>query len=305
MRATSAACTPNSSTLSFNIDNYTGGVAIWGALPAVFDTTTQAFDRGVHVHARLARVSKKCIDATYESVNVVSQNKAFLINEATAVHFSLASVFNHKIISLTCEQCSQSILSSQLFSLIPHHEHICHHCGYINFTNEACIANPVIELKKNLGDNSIKRKSILPDRRINIDTDQYLGGVQIWGSNPSIIWTASRDEESAIHVRAYADSERRVIDNTYSEVCIDGEYLDIEMIRLWQIQKMIPELMSNVSAVFCPCCDAAQFDKGIYAVIPQTYRKCQQCAFSFSHESKISNPVISILNKFKQGHTHD
>ncbi|MDR3492369.1 MAG: hypothetical protein P4M12_10070 [Gammaproteobacteria bacterium] len=305
MRATSAASAINNSTLTLNLDDYPGGVAIWGALPAILDTTTQKFDRGVHVHARLTHVSKKCIDATYESVNVVWRNQQFLIDEATAVHFSLASIFHHKIISLTCEQCSQSILSSQLFSLIPHHEHICNHCGHINFTNKACVTNPVIELKKNLSDNTIKRKAMLPDRSLNIEMNQYPGGLQIWGSNPSIVWTASRAEESAIHVHAYANHERRVIDNTYSVVCLDGEYLDIEMIRMWQIQKMIPEVMSNVSVVFCPCCNTAQFDKGIYAVIPQTSRKCQQCAISFSHESRVSNPIINILNKFNHGDTHE
>jgi hypothetical protein len=63
---------------------------------------------------------------------------------------------------------------------------------------------------------------------------------------------------------------------------------------------MIPDLKSKTSVVFCPRCNASQFDQGIYAVIPQTFRKCQQCAVAFAHESKISNPVINILNKFKQ-----
>jgi hypothetical protein len=300
MRATLTACVTDSSTLIFNIDDYPGGVAIWGALPAVFDTTTQEFDRGVHVHARLAHVSKKCIDATYESVNVVWRNQRFLINEEVAVHFSLASIFNHKIVSLTCEQCSQSILSLQIFSLIPHHEHICHNCGHVNFTTDACVANPVIAFKNNLSDSVIKRKSIQPDRSINIEMDRYPDGVQIWGSNPSIVWTSSRVEESAIHVHAYAHGERRVIDNTYGLVFLEGECLDIEMIRVWQIQKMIPDLKSKVAVVFCPYCNASQFDQGICAVIPQTSRKCQQCAIFFSHESRISNPVINILKKFKQ-----
>jgi hypothetical protein len=164
----------------------------------------------------------------------------------------------------------------------------------------ACVANPVIELKKNLSDNTIKRKAIQPDRSINIEMDRYPGGVQIWGSNPAIAWTSSRTEESAIHVHAYATQERRVIDNTYGSVFLEGEHLDIEMIRVWQIQKMIPDLKSKISVVFCPRCNSSQFDQGIYAVIPQTFRKCQQCTISFAHEPRISNPVINILNKFKR-----
>jgi hypothetical protein len=300
MRATSVTSASHYPTLTFNIDDYPGGVAIWGALPAVFDTTTHEFQRGVHVHARLARAGKKCIDATYETVTVIRKNQPFLIDEDIAVHFSLASIFNHKIVSLICKQCNQSILSSQLFSLIPHHEHICNHCGHVNFTLHACVINPVIAFKKNPSETILKRSTIQPERSINIERDRYPGGIQIWGSNPSIVWTASRAEESAIHVHAYASEERRVIDNTYGLVFLDGEYLDIEMIRTWQIQQMMPELKSKIGVILCPSCNVAQFDQGIYAVVPQAMRRCQQCAFSFSHESSISNPVITILNKFNK-----
>jgi hypothetical protein len=37
---------------SLNIDKYKGGVALWGAVPPVYDTTTLPMDRGIHVHAR-------------------------------------------------------------------------------------------------------------------------------------------------------------------------------------------------------------------------------------------------------------
>ena len=39
-------------TLALDIDKYEGGIALWGAVPPVYDTTTQPIDRGVHVHAR-------------------------------------------------------------------------------------------------------------------------------------------------------------------------------------------------------------------------------------------------------------
>lgn len=294
-----AAIYDNYSSLTLNIADYPGGVAIWGALPAVFDTTNQGFDSGVHVHARLSRTSKKSIDQTFKIVNVIWGDTLFVINEETAVNFSLASIFNHKIISLRCERCHQPILSSRLFSLIPHHEHICNDCGYINITGDACVVNPVIELKERLGDRNIKRKAVLPNRDIKINFDNYPCGIQIWGSNPSIIWTAERPEESAIHVHAYTNHDKRIVDNTYREVYLGGDLLNMEMIRILQIQQCIPDVIAKIDAISCPSCGEQQFDQGIYAVLPQTTRRCQKCTSHFiSREPKISNPVIGILDKF-------
>ena len=39
-------------TLDLHLDGYSGGVALWGAVPPVYDTTEKALDRGIHVHAR-------------------------------------------------------------------------------------------------------------------------------------------------------------------------------------------------------------------------------------------------------------
>src|SRR4029077_13173243 len=40
-------------TMTLDCSKYPGGVALWGAVPAVYDTTTQPLDRGIHVHSRL------------------------------------------------------------------------------------------------------------------------------------------------------------------------------------------------------------------------------------------------------------
>src|SRR5438105_12337256 len=41
-----------SETLTLDLDNFGGGVALWGAVPPVYDTTRLPLDRGIHVHAR-------------------------------------------------------------------------------------------------------------------------------------------------------------------------------------------------------------------------------------------------------------
>ena len=38
--------------LDLNLDQYPGGVGLWGAVPPVYDTTRLPLDFGIHVHAR-------------------------------------------------------------------------------------------------------------------------------------------------------------------------------------------------------------------------------------------------------------
>src|SRR5947208_7795320 len=38
--------------LTLDLNKYLGGVALWGAVPAVYDTTHLPMDRGIHVHTR-------------------------------------------------------------------------------------------------------------------------------------------------------------------------------------------------------------------------------------------------------------
>src|SRR5437667_11315195 len=41
-----------SETFVLNLAKYLGGVALWGAVPPVYDTTRLPLDRGIHIHAR-------------------------------------------------------------------------------------------------------------------------------------------------------------------------------------------------------------------------------------------------------------
>lgn len=285
----------NNETLRLSISDYPGGVAIWGALPAVFDTSQQGFDRGVHVHARKTERSSKTIDATFAKVEVEWRGSVFEIDESSAVHFTMASIFDIEINSLKCNDCHAPILSTGINAVVPAHKHRCQVCGNIIETRQSCIINPMIELKKKIGDPLIKRKSILPKRSIKLDPDRFPGGIQIWGSNPSILWTAKRLEESAIHLHAYNAKQKRIVDNTYSQVIINGEILDIEMIRVLQIQMEVPDVKKNITTVYCPYCGFSQFDKGIQAVIACEDRYCQACNQRFEYKKAISNPAYNLL----------
>ncbi|AMP89027.1 hypothetical protein [Legionella pneumophila] len=281
--------------LTLNLDDYPGGVAIWGALPALFDTSNQGFDRGVHVHARLADSSKKVIDATYDRVTVIAANRIFTITEEAAVHFSMSAIFDINIISLVCLHCSQPITSIGYAAVCPSRQHQCNHCGEITTTSTDCISNPIMLFKELIGDKQVKRPAVIPNRTIAIDPERYSGGIQIWGSNPSIIWTAKRLEESAIHIHAYNDNDKRVIDNTYGIVSLAGYKLDIEMIRVLQIQLALPNLALRLATVYCPHCGKEQFDQGIWAVSAHNHRICLQCKQTFISQDVISNPAFDVL----------
>src|SRR3984893_15227399 len=57
-------------TQALDIDKYEGGIALWGAVPPVYDTTTQPIDRGVHVHARTTAGGAKEMDRTFRAVRI-------------------------------------------------------------------------------------------------------------------------------------------------------------------------------------------------------------------------------------------
>ena len=63
--------------LNLDTSKYPSGIAIWGAVPPVYDTTSLPPDRGVHVHARSKKGGAKVIDSTYRSVSLSVNGKFF------------------------------------------------------------------------------------------------------------------------------------------------------------------------------------------------------------------------------------
>ncbi|KTD45549.1 hypothetical protein Lrub_2346 [Legionella rubrilucens] len=283
--------------LSINLDEYPGGVAAWGALPAVFDSYNQGFDRGVHLHARLTDPGKKQIDQSFAEVEVGWQDKRLLLTEESAVHFTLSSIFDFPILSLDCSHCGRELLDTGMAAVIPSFDHYCRYCGQLTQSEQRCAVNPILRFKQHLGDGQVKRPVIIPSRQIILDADRYPGGFQIWGSNPSILWTAQRQEESAIHVHAYDHQGKRIVDNTYGDVWVMGQLLDIEMVRVLQIQQALPSLQGYLKSYHCPRCNHPHFDQALLAVIPHQEHACDQCQTVFSTPRAISNPALALLKQ--------
>src|SRR5207247_1446379 len=85
-----------SEILTLNVSSYLGGVALWGAVPPIYDTTRFPLDRGIHVHARCIGNGNKKIDKTYRAVSLVGSTfpqERLAISELDAIYYMVASVF--------------------------------------------------------------------------------------------------------------------------------------------------------------------------------------------------------------------
>src|SRR5260221_4982009 len=92
-------------TVALEPQRYPAGVGIWGALPAIYDTTTFEPEQGVHVHARSIPGRKKDIDVSFDVVNVVLPSETITIREAEATAYVAAAVLGLPVSAITCPYC--------------------------------------------------------------------------------------------------------------------------------------------------------------------------------------------------------
>jgi hypothetical protein len=298
--------------LKLNIDEFRGGVAVWGAVPPIYDTTLQSVSRGVHVHARSVVSGNKKIDETYRAVHLVSDRTELLragfhISELDAIYYMVASVFGFRMKYVECTFCSFPHLDKDWFSLHPHRRHLCAGCGRIFRDVETGIGNPVIKAQEALGVKAQRAKSA--GRGKSIRQADYPGGIQVWGSNPAIFWDSPQREEAGIHLHALSeDGAETLIDETFSRVKIDGIALDPEMVRTFMAQSTLPHIADRIVDLSCPRCDEPHFDTGELAFTPHEIRRCLHCGSEIRSRSRlrkvISNPVVGILNRLEKNAVH-
>jgi hypothetical protein len=137
-------------------------------------------------------------------------------------------------------------------------------------------------------------------RSLNIRQFDYPGGIQIWGSNPAALWTAPHKEEAGIHVHILSeDGSETLIDETYSQVKIDGIALDPAMVRVFMAQSTLPHLARRVTDIHCSKCNQPHFDTGELAFTPHVIHHCTKCGSELRSGSRlrktIGNPMVDIL----------
>src|SRR5687768_11144679 len=126
-RAADAVPIRANEVLDLDLNKYEGGVALWGAVPAVYDTTRLKIDRGIHVHARLTPESKKEMDWTYRAVRLIGKglpDGGAVVTEIDAIYYMVSSVFDFPMSYVPCTHCGWPHLDKDWFSVHPHRRHL-------------------------------------------------------------------------------------------------------------------------------------------------------------------------------------
>ncbi len=287
--------------LTLDLDEYAGGIALWGASPAIYDTTTLSLERGIHVHARPEADAAKEIDASFAAVRIVGSTVpegGILISEADAVHFMTSSVFGVKMSHIVCAHCGLPHLDADFFSTHAHTRHLCCACGRYFKDQRASVGNPICGVRKACRVKAPRLKTA--PEKLTIRQLDYPGGIQIWGSSPALLWTGRTSETKGIHVHAYkTNGEHPDLDETYSSVTIDGVKLYPQMVRVLMAQRTLHSLRNRVTAIDCPKCSTPLFEDGTLAFTPQSTHTCAKCGARFTPKGRfrkaIGNPLPAIL----------
>ena len=285
-------------TLTLDLDKYPGSVALWGAVPAVYDTTRQKMDRGIHVHTRLTLESPKDTDRTYRAVQLVGRDLpegGIVVNEIDAIYYMTSSIFGFSMTFITCTHCGWPHLDKDWFSVHPHRKHLCAGCGKHFHDRVTGIGNPIIGVLDAL---DVGEGKIVPATKVlDINQSDFPGGIQIWGSNPAFLWTQPKPEQEGIHVHAFQTEGQAepTYDDTYREVTIDGIRLDPVMVRVMMAQNVMPLLKGRVQSMNCTNCGHSQFDIGEAAYTPLPRHTCSECGHEFRTPGRLRNVAANPL----------
>lgn len=227
----------------FNTNDYPGGIAIWSAaLPAICTRPDGATEEaGIHVHARMTPTGKKVIDKTFSALSIILDEPLKLsqikihVTPTAALAYLDAVVKERDLDVNRCGYCSTPHLDLGYFAQNAHRMHLCGNCGREFRVKETRVSNPLLMLSQYL--EKKERISINAPKTLNINSRDYGGGLEVWSSTPAIVWTFDKPEEVGIHVHAYDSNDKRVIDDTFSEVVLDGIALSREEL----LAEMLPK----------------------------------------------------------------
>jgi hypothetical protein len=216
-------------------------IGIWCSLPPGLssDVITKRSPK-IHIHKRFSQDQKKTIDRDFDAV-VCSYNQdldLFQNTEITKIQVTPPAAFEfvrsieegRPMSCVSCQKCGYPHLDLGDFANRPHRKHFCGNCGNDSiWSPEAIVSTPLKPLHDQFNNSNTY---VIPDREL--DLDQYKGQrFEIWASTPAVVWTANRPQEKGIHVHVYEGTGvRRVIDDTFAKVILNGEPLNRK--SLWE-----------------------------------------------------------------------
>lgn len=295
----------------FDLDfrNWPGGVAMWGAVAPVFDTTPYATAVGVHLHARRVAGADKEIDGTYDAIRIKNRRTLLdeddiLLTSETAVNYYLSKFVGVDISHLFCIRCGEPHLDAGYYAITPHRNHLCHGCGHIFRDSTKSVSNPIVLLHERPDIPHPHHEIIRAPKKLDIKQADCPGGIQIWASNPAFIWTAARTEESGLHVHAFDADGEELCNDTYAEVKIDGILLDENHIRYFMAQNALPSFKGRIVTLRCPSCSTPHFSPDSALSLRSEFQ-CAECGTTFKNTGKkrlvATNPFVEVREQLAAG----
>jgi hypothetical protein len=176
---------------------------------------------------------------------------------------------------------------------------MCQACGRQFNDSEKSISNPVALLKRVHCD----VQPIRAPRELDIKQTSFPGGMQIWASNPALVWTSASAEEAGLHIHLYDSKGNIVVDDTFDRVAVDGIGLNEAHVQHFMAQQALPHLSEKVVSLMCPHCDNPHFDTGDLAFFPHVEHTCEQCSEKFLSRGRrklvVSNPFEAVRKNLK------
>ena len=228
-----------------HLDNH-AEVGVWCSLPAALSTAEiKSRPPKIHVPVRDTLGAEKSIDKDFAAISTVYTTKTdfFADGKVTLVDITPPAAFDFvcalesktEMGCINCSYCGYPHLDLGDFGKTPHRKHFCANCGRDStWSNVPIISTPL----KPLHDRYPARLTyVTPDRSLNLD-DYKDCDYAVWASTPAIVWTAARPQEYGIHVHVH-NGVKRIIDDTFGEVVLDGKPLVREELLQIMVERAI------------------------------------------------------------------
>lgn len=287
------------------VDLQTSRVGIWGALPPAISMgdVLDEDSGGVHVHVRDAGDDEKILDRSFEMVRLRRGDNDLLIEGTAAVAFSISQMLSEPLVVLRCpkQHCGALHLDELQFATGPHRKHQCNRCGraFVDADGPS-ISNPLADAHVRLG-LPPSPAPVRPDRPIHLRTDEY-AGIAVWPSNPAVVWSMPTAEEEGIHVHAWDQHGEVVLDETYSELTLDGVAIQEDALRSLAAMRGLAH--SEAETVDLPCANCGQ---GLQSVpdprlVTSTTHLCAACgATSRTRRRCFVHPLATFGHSDRRG----
>ncbi len=290
---------PKLTSRSVDVKSCPGGLAIWGTVEAIFDTSRpprqEGFERGIHVHARMQQGGHKHINTTHNSVEV--RNLPYEGLETIRIDLDLAIYF----VVLSAVQNSGTLsrfVARELAKVSNGVDRIENVADEANQRFSAKFGPPERALVEFLTRLNQARPVVRPRRHLDISANDLRSGVQLWGSNKAMIWLGSNNEEEGIHVHGFDERGKISIDGTFDSISILGRSLDDAQARQLMAQAQFPEVTACLVSLSCKQCGHNHFDGGIAGLIPHAVHVCESCGGTIDQSEArrtVSNPAVAVL----------